>query len=78
MADIISLLSLPVTSNGFKDFRSTVLDDQHATLTPPRKVARLDNDFDSGSASRSRAYPSEQVAETKGPVRLRLSGEYRE
>ncbi|KAI9451539.1 Cullin-4B [Russula earlei] len=78
MTDLITLLTFPSVSDGFTALRSTV-HDNHTTLSrlPLSKVARLDADSDSGSASRSRAgvhQPSSTVV-AGGPLRVFVSGD---
>jgi hypothetical protein len=81
MTDLISLLTFPSISDGFTAVRPNIHDSEnHATFTslPLSKVARLDADSDSGSASRSRAGITSHVMVARGPVRVSISGDLRE
>lgn len=81
MTDLITLLTFPSTSNGFTALHPSV-HENHITLPslPLSKVARLDADSDPGSASRSRAgAPStSRPVVAGGPVRVSISGHFRE
>jgi hypothetical protein len=81
MTDLITLLTFPSTTGGFTAVRSSIYDN-HTTLPslPLSKVARLDADSDPGSASRSRADagPTSRSVVTGGPVRVSISGGFRE
>ena len=80
-SDLITLLTFPSVSDGFAALRSGI-HDNHTTLPslPLSKVARLDADSDSGSASRSRAgvHPTSRTAVAGDPVRIFISGSLRE
>ncbi|OCH94183.1 Cullin-domain-containing protein [Obba rivulosa] len=57
MTDVYTLFTLPQTSNAFTAFRSTVGSySEPGSASPPRKIARLADDSDSASASRSRVH----------------------
>ncbi|KIM81855.1 hypothetical protein PILCRDRAFT_821213 [Piloderma croceum F 1598] len=73
MADVVTLLDLPQTSNAFTSLRATVFQViNDGSASPPRKTARLEGDSDSGSASRSRSH----VKEPNGSiVTLQIIGE---
>jgi cullin 4 len=81
MADLVALLTFPSVSDGFSALRLAIRD-SHTTLPslPLSKVARLDADSDSGSASRSRAgvHPTPRSVVAGGPVRVSISGSLRE
>lgn len=81
MTDLVALLTFPSVSNGFSDL-SLAIHDNHTTLPslPLSKVARLDADSDSGSASRSRAgvRPTSRALVAGGPIRVSISGNLRE
>ncbi|KAH9963578.1 Cullin-4B [Russula dissimulans] len=76
-SDLITLLTFPSVSGGFTALRPGI-HDNHTTLPslPLSKVARLDADSDSGSASRSRAgvHPTSRTAVAGDPVRIFISG----
>ncbi|KAI0292249.1 Cullin-4B [Multifurca ochricompacta] len=77
MTDLMALLTFPSKSYGFTVLCPT-LHDSHTTLPspPPRKVARLDADSDSGLSSRSRAgsnLASRAIA-SRGPIQVRIDG----
>ncbi|KAI0249475.1 Cullin-4B [Lactifluus subvellereus] len=78
MTDLITLLTFPSISDGFTALRPTV-HDNHTTLPslPLSKVARLEADSDSGSASRSRAgvRPASHAIVVGSPVRVSISGD---
>ena len=82
MTDLITLLTLPSTSDGFTALRSSIHDNNTALPSLPlSKVARLDADSDPGSASRSRAgvhATSRPVVVAGGPVQVGVSGGFRE
>lgn len=73
MADVVTLLDLPQTSNAFTSLRATVFQlTNDGSASPPRKTARLEGDSDSGSASRSRSH----AKEAKGSlITLQIIGE---
>jgi hypothetical protein len=83
MTDLITLLTFPSTSDAFTAVHSSI-HDNHVALPslPLSKVARLDADSDSGSASRSRAgvHPTStsRPVVAGGPVRVSVSGGFRE
>ncbi len=81
MADLVALLTFPSVSDGFSPLRSVICA-SHTTLPslPLSKVARLDADSDSGSASRSRAgvHPTPRSVVAGGPIRVSISGSLRE
>jgi cullin-4 len=61
MADVVTLLDLPQTSNAFTSQREKVVQvPNDGSASPPRKTARLEGDSDSGSASRSRSRAKER------------------
>ncbi|KAA1475398.1 Cullin-4B [Dentipellis sp. KUC8613] len=76
----MSLLTLsdPSETDAFRALRPSAVD-EFKSASPPRKVARLDTDSDSGSAFRSRAaaatYRTPAYPNTTGPVRVRIVGE---
>jgi cullin-4 len=81
MIDLVALLTFPSISQGFSALHSAI-HDSHTTLPslPLSKVARLDADSDSGSASRSRAglHPTSRAVVVGGPIRVSISGNLRE
>lgn len=81
MTDLVALLTFPSVSNGFSALRPAI-HDNHTTLPslPLSKVARLDADSDSGSASRSRAgvHLASRAVVAGGPIRVSISGSLRE
>jgi len=73
MADVVTLLDLPQTSDAFTSLRATVFQvTNDGSASPPRKTARLEGDSDSGSASRSRSHVKEPK---EGLVTLYIVGE---
>ncbi|KAF8168514.1 Cullin family-domain-containing protein [Crassisporium funariophilum] len=76
MTSVFLLLSLPQTSNGFTEFRPTVIETSidDGLASPPRKVARLADDSDSASASRSKS--SSIAGKPVGPIQIQVVGNY--
>ncbi|KAI0259323.1 Cullin family-domain-containing protein [Gloeopeniophorella convolvens] len=77
MTDLVTLLTFPSISDGFTSLRTTIHDEPSTSSLPLRKVARLDADLDSGSASRSRSgkEPAQLSAAARGPVRINVTGD---
>ncbi|KXN88059.1 hypothetical protein AN958_07791 [Leucoagaricus sp. SymC.cos] len=80
MASISILLTLPKTSKGLTDLRTTVSEthtNDNGSASPRRKVPRLDTDSDSASASRSQAATTANFASglaKAGPMTLHILG----
>ena len=74
MIEVLSLLTLPKTSNAFTAIRSNAIDPpDNGLASPRRKAARLDTDSDAASASRST-----RNATADGPFKIRIIGDERE
>ncbi|TFK38770.1 Cullin-4B [Crucibulum laeve] len=72
MATVFNLLTLPKTSGGLSEIRSTVIDSvDSGSASPRRKVPRLDTDSDSASASRSK--PTKAPS---GPITITIRGDF--
>jgi len=70
--NVFTLLELPKTSNGLTATRLTATGVEEGSASPLRKVARLDTDLDSASASRS------STTLSGGPVKIQIIGEFSE
>ncbi|KAK7469322.1 hypothetical protein VKT23_003803 [Stygiomarasmius scandens] len=69
--NVFTLLELPKTSNGLTATRLTATGVEEGSASPLRKVARLDTDLDSASASRS------STTLSGGPVKIQIIGEFK-
>ncbi|THV00861.1 Cullin-domain-containing protein [Dendrothele bispora CBS 962.96] len=69
--NVFTLLELPKTSNGFTTTRVTATGVEEGSASPLRKVARLDADLDSASASRSKSANTQ----SNGPVKIQIVGD---
>ncbi|KAF9012551.1 Cullin family-domain-containing protein [Cyathus striatus] len=72
MTSLVSLLTLPKTSKGLTQLRTSVVQIDDGSASPRRKVARLHADSDSASASRYKSVPNK----TPGPITIHIDGDY--
>lgn len=73
--DVYTLLSLPQISNGFVSILGATLADTESA-SPPRKIARLDADSDSASASRLRLDAGDKPIDYRHPVSVAVLGRH--
>jgi hypothetical protein len=76
MTDIVTLLTLPKTSQGFTVPRQTILDSEDdGSRSPPRKTARLDDDSASAFSSSRSLRRNEIHLRKAGRVRIQILGD---